>query len=130
MANPTMYLFINKGLQMSIGKAMAQSAHAAVEAFQQSSIGMLEEWYKGKHYKKIVLQARDQDHLRTIALYLRERGFKTVFIIDEGMNEVAPHSITALGVEIVDQEDPNVKATFSSFKLYKDTARVIIEIDK
>lgn len=29
-------------------------------------------------------------------------------------------SATALGVALVDKDDPHTKATFSSFKLYKD----------
>lgn len=125
-----MYIFINKDLDMSIGKFGAQTAHAAVEAFRISSVEALGKWYKGKHYKKLIMEARDEEHIKTIAAYLQQRGFKSVFIIDEGLNEIAPHSFTALGVEIVDQDDTHVRATFSSFKLYREKVRVTLEIDR
>lgn len=125
-----MYIFINKGLQMSTGKVAAQAAHAAVEAFRISNLEMVGKWYEGKHYTKLVMEARDDQHIQTIAGYLSERGFKSSFIIDEGRNEIAPHSFTALGVEIVDREDPHTEATFSSFKLYRDKIRFTVEIDK
>ncbi len=115
---------------MTTGKLAAQAAHAAVEAFRISNVEMLGKWYKGKLYKKLIMEARDDEHIRTIAAYLQQRNFKSVFIIDEGLNEVAPHSFTALGVEIVDQDDTHTRATFSSFNLYRDKVRVTLEIDK
>lgn len=129
-AQPAMYLFVNKSLGMSIGKAMAQAAHAAVESYRGSKPEMIELWNLGKHYKKLVMEARDTQHLQTIAAYLQDRGFGTFFIIDEGLNEIAPHSFTALGVEIVDKSDPHTAATFSTFQLYRDKVRVTLEIDK
>jgi peptidyl-tRNA hydrolase len=125
-----MYLFLNKGLKMSSGKLAAQASHAAVEAFRVSNVIMIDKWYEGKHHTKLIMQARDDKHIQSIAAYLMARGFKTVFIIDEGMNEVPPHSFTALGVEIVDRDNRHVQATFSSFKLYRETIRVMLEIDK
>lgn len=130
MSNVVMYLFLNRGLSMSVGKASAQIAHAAVEAYRVSSTEMIEKWYEGGHYTKLVMLARDNEHLRNIQAYLEERGFKTKLIIDEGRTEVAPFSPTALGVELVDKDDPNVEATFSSFELYKEKIRVVLEVDK
>lgn len=130
MSNTAMYIFVNKGLQMTVGKVAAQAAHAAIEAWRISNVEMLGKWYEGKHYTKLVMEARDEDHLKTIATYLQDRGYKSTFIIDEGRNEVARLSFTALGVEIVDRDDPNAKATFSTFKLYRDKIRMIIEADK
>ena len=115
-----MYIFINKGLGMSGGKIGAQSGHAAVEAYRISDDKLIDEWYVGKHYMKLVMEAESQEHLLVIERYLNDRGFKTALIIDEGHTEVAPITATALGVEIVDKDDPHVAATFSSFKLYKD----------
>lgn len=127
--NPTMYLFLNQGLNMSVGKAGAQAGHAAVEAYRLSTPmhpneiednPLVKAWYVGRHYKKIVFAARDEQHLLTIDRYLRDRGFKTDLIIDEGLTEVPRHTITALGVELVDKDDPHVAATFSSFKTYRE----------
>lgn len=130
MARPVMYLFLNKGLGMSAGKLASQAAHAAVEAFQISDKQLIEQWNLGKHYTKLVMQARDEQHLTTIKQYLADRGFHSELIIDEGMTEIDPHQATALGVQIVDKDDPHVEATFSTFQLYWDTIRVVMEVDR
>lgn len=115
-----MYIFVNKGLGMSTGKAAAQAAHAAVEAYRVSSREMLAHWYVGLHYKKLVMEALDATHLMTIERYLNDRGFKTRLIIDEGMTEIPAHTATALGVEVVDKDLDHVRATFQEFKLYRE----------
>lgn len=132
---PAMYLFLNKGLGMSTGKSAAQAGHAAVEAALISN-GMTstmthekgaiwDAWRKGLHYAKYVMQARDRDHLLDIERYIRDRGFRTALIIDEGHTEIDPITPTALGVEIVDKDDPHTQATFESFELYRDDIRPI-----
>lgn len=130
--NPAMYIFLNKGLGMSTGKSAAQAAHAAVEAaILSDELGsrhpaygeIVREWRVGLHYKKLVMEARDENHMRNIKNYLEDRGFSCKMIIDEGLTEIAPHQVTALGVQIVDKNDPHVRATFSTFELYKDEAK-------
>lgn len=115
-----MYIFLNKGLGMSTGKSAAQVAHAAVEAFRVSDTRLVEEWYVGGHYTKVIMEAEDEQHLHAIKYYVEKRGFKTELIVDEGRSEVRPHTATALGVEIVDKDDPHVTRTFESFKTYRD----------
>ena len=104
---------------MSPGKLAAQVAHAAVEAFRNSNDDLLQAWYVGGHYTKLVMLAEDEEHIRNIKHYLEERGFQTVLIVDEGRTEIRPHSATALGVEVVDRDDPHTAATFESFQTYK-----------
>lgn len=120
--DPVLYIFLNKGLGMSTGKSAAQAAHAAVEAYRLTpeDSNLLRLWYKGGHYKKIVFEARDRHHLRDIERYINDRGFKTSLIIDEGHTEIAAFSPTALGVEIVNKDEPHTAATFGEFKLYRD----------
>lgn len=125
-----MYIFLNKGLGMSTGKAAAQAAHAAVEAYRLTEQNIItgnrtasavhEAWYEGGHYKKIVLEARDRHQLRDIEHYLNERRFLTKLIIDEGRTEIAAFTPTALGVEIVNKDNAHVAKTFSGFRLYQD----------
>lgn len=119
-----MYSFINRGLGMTPGKIAAQAQHAAVEAFRISDPELLDDWYLGGHYCKLVMLAEDDVHLMTIQKYIEERGFKTKLIIDEGRTEIRPLSTTALGVEVVDRDDPHTAATFESFNLYKEKAVV------
>lgn len=105
---------------MTPGKIAAQAQHAAVEAFRISDQDLLDAWYLGGHYCKLVMIADDDVHLLTIQKYIEERGFKTKLIIDEGRTEIRPLSMTALGVEVVDRDDPHTAATFGEFKLYKE----------
>lgn len=131
--NPVMYIILNKGAEMSTGKAAAQAAHAAVEAYKLSCKwhgGWFEEksianrWNMGGHYTKIVLEEPNAESLGLARAYIEARGFKVATIIDEGRTEFdGKLTWTALGVEIVDKDSGHVGATFSSFKLYKDEKR-------
>ena len=136
-----LYLFVNKGLSMSAGKIAAQAAQAAVGAFLLSSYNLMEGlavsslaaiewWHIGGHHATYVMEGRDSQHLRDIERYLRERGFRTFMMLDEGMTEIEAIQPTVLAVEIVDKNDEHVAATFSTFKLYRDTVRVTLEIDR
>jgi peptidyl-tRNA hydrolase len=118
---PVMYIFLNKGAGMSTGKSSAQAAHAAVEAFRISDPELVDAWYVGGHHTKIVLEARNAEHLITISHYLADRGFSSKTIIDEGRTEVEPHTITALGCAIVDKDDEHTAAAFGGFTLYRDS---------
>lgn len=118
--NAVMYIFINKGLSMSAGKMSAQAAHAAIEAYKQSSKHFIEQWELGGHYTKLVMEAWNTEHLMVIGEYLSSRGFAPVAIIDEGMTEVEAHSLTALGIPIVNKFDAHTAATFSTFELYHE----------
>lgn len=138
---PAMYIFINRDLGMSPGKIAAQAGHAATEAtllshpdthaglgqygnvitYPQEGVEELwSAWRTGLHYAKYVMEARDADHLRDTERYLRDRGFRTALVIDEGHTEIDPIQPTALGVALVDKDDPHTAATFSSFKLYRE----------
>lgn len=119
--NAGMYIFVNEGLDMSPGKIAAQAAHAAVEAYRLTppTSNVLRMWYCGNHYAKYVMSARSSEHLRDIERYLNDRGFKTALIIDEGHTEIDPIQPTALGVELVDRDNPHVAATFSNFELLR-----------
>lgn len=105
---------------MSTGKAAAQAAHAAVEAYRVSKSDMVDAWYTGGHYTKLVMLAEDTENLMVINAYIQNRGFRTGLIIDEGRTEIKAFSPTALGVEIVDKDDPHVQASFESFRTYKE----------
>ena len=125
--NPVMYLFVNKGLGMSPGKMAAQVAHAACLAQRGSKPEMIEAWYKYGFYTKLVMQADDEEHLKTVERYLNERGIKTFIVIDEGRTEIRKHSVTALGCEVVDK---NVLGPiFAEFDLYKPEYTVTVKFN-
>lgn len=129
-----MYLFANNGLGMSPGKLAAQVSHAAVEAYRLS-VGesnlrriihrpnaanqkLVDAWLS-TGYTKLVMEARDTEHLISIQMYLTQKLFNTSLIIDEGRTEVAQHTPTALGVEVVDRDDEAVQFAFGDFKTLK-----------
>lgn len=123
--NPVQYIIADHTLGMSPGKLAAQVAHASVEGVRISArepngnpwdASIVNRWYRGGSYAKVVLQA---DDLAIAERYIRDRGFKTALIIDEGRTEFDGRlTPTAIGVEIVDKDLPHVKATFGEFKLY------------
>jgi PTH2 family peptidyl-tRNA hydrolase len=124
-----MYIFANAGLGMSPGKLAAQCGHAAVEAYRLSidrdiherhatEQSMTKAWLDSGH-TKLVMEARDTEHLISIHMYLTQKGYNTSLIIDEGRTEVSPHTPTALGVQIVDKDSERVQFAFSDFKTLK-----------
>jgi len=112
---PIMYIFLNKGVKMSKGKSAVQAAHAAVLAYKISEFKAREEWDCGS-FTKILLCAENEKHIQNIQTYLEQNEINSVSVNDEGRTEIAPNTLTALGVEILNDEDKiNVLKTF---KLY------------
>lgn len=128
--NPIIYIFLNKSLGMSVGKASAQAAHAAAFSVISSSSNEEKLWQVNAHKTIIVLEARDDNHMRNIASYLEQRNIYTNMIVDEGVNEIDPHSITALSTGILDKNDENVSKSFSTFKLYRDLIELSIKVPR
>lgn len=126
--NPVMYIFINKGLKMSTGKSIAQGAHAACEAVRMSKLEMIKAWNEYGFYTKMVMEARDANHLDYIQKYLEERDIKSKLIIDEGRTEIPAHTPTALGVEIIDKDIQG--PIFQEFDLFKDKIKVSVEFER
>ena len=123
--DPVMYLFVNKKLGMSPGKLAAQVAHAACLAQRGSSDELIDAWYEYGFYTKLVMEARDEMHLTNIQKYLSDREIKSFLVIDEGRTEIPKHSVTTLGVEVVDK---NVLGPiFAEFKLYSPEFTVKIK---
>jgi len=130
MMNPVQYIFLNKGLQMSTGKAAAQAAHASQMGLlvmvdcdhgrNPYDLAIVNLWMRGGHYAKVVLEVPDEEALVRAAGYIAARGVPNFTIYDEGRTEVEPLSRTALGTAIVDKNSQHIRDTFSIFKLYKD----------
>ena len=137
MASYAQYIVANKGLGMSAGKLAAQVAHASVKGFQislatdwpEGEVDPLTEWDKTGH-TKIVLEARDTEHLIAFREFAKSRGYESWLVIDEGRTEVAAHSPTALGFPILDRADRDVAHTFADLKTYRDSVRVVLELDR
>lgn len=118
MDNPTLYIFINKSLNMSTGKVASQAAHAAAYSMAQNHQEDNDLWLLNIEKTVIILEARDENHIRNIKDYLRQRGVNSEYIIDEGMNEVPPQTITALATTYMDKNEAS-KQLMGKFKLYE-----------
>jgi peptidyl-tRNA hydrolase len=125
--NPVQYIILNPTLGMSTGKAAAQAAHASIEGLRLNAketwgnpfdASIVNRWYQGGHYAKVVLMS---DDLLLAQHYLHVRGFKSALILDEGRTEfTADLTPTALGLPVLDKDQPHVRETLGTFKLYKD----------
>lgn len=129
--NPVQYIIADNTLKMPAGKLAAQVAHASVEGLRLHAkepwgnpwdASIVNRWYRGGHYAKVVLESPD---LPMVERYLRYRGFKAALIIDEGRTVFdGGLTATALGCEVVDKDEPHVRETFGQFKLYGTADRL------
>lgn len=130
MKKPILYVFLNSDLHMSTGKASAQAVHAAILGVIGSSEKRREAWLKSKERTVIVLNGRDQQHLVAASHYLAERGIKSFIVVDEGVNEIEPHTFTALASSILYNDIEDEVAAFKTFSLYRDTIKVNLEFER
>lgn len=127
---PVIYVFLNKGLHMSVGKAAAQAGHAVAMSVINSPQELRAQWEDSVHRTVIVLEVLDTIFMQNAKEYLEQRGYHMLPIIDEGVNEVPPHSWTAMASQILNKEVESVEQAFSTFRLYRDTIRFKMEIDR
>ncbi len=128
--NPVRYIFVNRDLGMSPGKMAAQTAHAEMLAmhdfhlnqsdWDNPNLALYYEWIHSGHYTKVIMLAEDTENLFCIERYLKDRGYKTYLVIDEGRTEISAHSPTAMAVELVDKDDERVQQHFGDFRTYKE----------
>lgn len=131
MYSPVRYVFLNKSLGMTVGKASAQAVHAATMALIELDDNVHQaKWVASPHRTVIVLEARDEAHMRNIKEYLSERDVPTVTIIDEGVNEIDPHTWTALATRIMNKDAEDTIKALSTFNLYRDNIKVTLELNR
>lgn len=123
------YILVNSSLGMTGGKLGAQVGHACELALldEDPDSNLRRLYFRGGHYAKLVLDGGDTQTMQNTLKYLEDRGFNMTTIYDEGHTEVAPISFTAMATQVVDRDHAHTAATFSSFSLYKDAPRQVIE---
>lgn len=97
-------LIIRTDIKMSGGKRCAQTAHAAVSAYEKADKAVKRSWL-AEGQKKVVLKVasdRDLFELRTLA---EEAGIAASLITDAGLTEIPPGTVTALGLGPAKSED-------------------------
>lgn len=133
MNNPVIYIFLNKSLHMTVGKAAAQAVHATMMANTHPNMINDESrkaWKDATHKTVIVLESRDEAHMKNTVEYLVERGINVYYVIDEGVNEIDPHTTTAMATPILEKDDEKTIKAMSTFKLYREVARFTMEFER
>lgn len=111
-----MVLVVRTDLQMGKGKIAAQCSHAAVGAFEKAlkrDPESLKIWqYTGQ--AKVALKTDSVDEMKQIAENASKLGLVTSMIRDAGRTQIAPNTITVLGVgpapkDVVDKVTGHLK---------------------
>lgn len=90
-------LVIRADLKMSKGKIGAQCAHASLEAAENSSKNMVAVW-RSEGAKKVVLRVDSEKELLALQRKAKAEKLVATLIRDAGHTEVAPGTITTLGI--------------------------------
>lgn len=84
-------------LKMSKGKLAAQVSHASVEAALRSHKDDLSAWRKFG-MKKVVLKVKDLQELLMYKRKAEDEGLVAALVTDAGHTELAPGTVTCLGI--------------------------------
>ncbi len=103
-------IVVRVDLKMSCGKMIAQAAHASVSSLMEAMKRhreWVDEWLN-QGQKKIVLEAQSLKELGELANKSALLGLPHAIIADAGLTELAPGTVTALGIgpaprELVDK---------------------------
>lgn len=102
-SNPFEYklvIVIRGDLKISTGKLIAQACHAAVEASEDAKKINHTAWRKwhDEGAKKVAVVAEDIKELGELAEKAKKLDIVNVMIQDRGLTEVAPGTVTVLGI--------------------------------
>jgi PTH2 family peptidyl-tRNA hydrolase len=95
-----MVIVVRADLRMSKGKTAAQASHAAVNcafAVRKKDPEAFERWTDNA-YPKIVLKVKNEKELFEIKSFADALGIINSVITDAGRTEIAPGSVTCLGL--------------------------------
>jgi PTH2 family peptidyl-tRNA hydrolase len=87
-------------LKLSKGKTAVQAGHAAVSAAEEARKHhrrWWEEWVN-EGQRKIAVKVRTEEELLKLERQAKESGLPCVLIVDRGLTEVPPNTITCLGI--------------------------------
>lgn len=106
-------IVLRTDLGMSVGKLCVQAAHASVmvlrlgnELLTNERCELLMKWM-AEGQKKVVLEAPDEATLWDLHYNAHSLGIYADLVMDAGMTEVEPGTVTALGLGPALEEDMN-----------------------
>lgn len=121
-------IVIRKDLNMSVGKAIAQGAHASGaaifglmkktnEGFFLPNDPRINPWLEGK-FKKITVEAKNEQHLKEIYEKAKEKKIPCSLILDSGLTEFNEPTYTAVAVG--PDEEKKINKITGNLKLLKE----------
>ena len=95
-----MVIVIRTDLKMSKGKIAAQSGHAAVSASEYTRKNCPEWWnpWISEGQCKIAVKVRSEKEILETERKARNAGLPVALIVDRGLTEIPPNTITSLGI--------------------------------
>jgi PTH2 family peptidyl-tRNA hydrolase len=87
-------------LKLSKGKLAAQAGHAAVSAAQEARKRHRDWWdawlFEGQ--RKVAVKVKDEKELLALEEQANDLGLPNALIVDRGLTEVPPGTVTCLGI--------------------------------
>ena len=93
-------IILRTDLKMSKGKIAAQAGHAAVSAAEYARKNRPEWWnpWMREGQCKIAVKVTSEEELLELERKARNAGLPVVMIVDRGLTELPPETITCLGI--------------------------------
>jgi PTH2 family peptidyl-tRNA hydrolase len=93
-------IVFRRDLKLSKGKIAAQAGHAAVSAAQEANKRHRSWWeawlFEGQ--RKVAVKVKDEKELLELEEQAKELGLPNALIVDKGLTEVPPDTVTCLGI--------------------------------
>lgn len=102
-----MVIAVRKDLDMGKGKMAAQVAHAAVSCAlkaEKNDKKTFREWVKTGQ-RKVVIRVDNLDALMNLQREVSLKGMTNMIITDAGYTQIAPGTVTCLGIGPVKESD-------------------------
>jgi peptidyl-tRNA hydrolase, PTH2 family len=90
-------ILVRQDLKLPKGKAVAQGAHASVEAVLRSDKNVVKQW-REEGMAKIALKVKDETVLFKYLQLAKDEGLTVAMITDAGKTVVAPGTRTCLAI--------------------------------
>jgi PTH2 family peptidyl-tRNA hydrolase len=93
-------IVFHSDLKLSKGKIAAQAAHAAVSAAEEARKHRRKWWedWIDEGQRKIAVKVRTEKELLEVERQAKELELPCALIVDRGLTEVPPNTITCLGI--------------------------------
>ena len=93
-------IVFRSNLRLSKGKTATQAGHAAVSAAEEARKHH-KEWFEGWSKEgqcKIAVKVKNEEELSELEARVRHMGLPYALVIDRGLTEVLPGTVTCLGI--------------------------------